>query len=31
MSTTRGGPGLPGITRATGERLATSVHRRAGT
>ena len=31
MSTMRGGPGLSGITRATGERLATSVHRRAGT
>jgi hypothetical protein len=31
MSTTRGGPGLPGITRAGGERFATSVRRRAGT
>ena len=31
MSTMRGGPGLSGITRATGERLATSVRRRAGT
>ena len=31
MSTTRGGPGLPGITRDGGERLATSVRRRAGT
>ncbi len=31
MSTMRGGLGLSGITRATGERLATSVHRRAGT
>ncbi len=31
MSTMRGGPGLPGITRATGERFATSVRRRAGT
>ncbi len=30
MSTTRDGPGLPGITRATGERFATSVRRRAG-
>ena len=27
MSTTRGGPGLPGITHATGERLAASVRR----
>jgi len=31
MSTMRGGPGLSGITRATGERFATSVRRRAGT
>ena len=31
MSTTRGGPGLPGITRDGGERLITSVRRRAGT
>ena len=31
MSTTRGGPGLSGITRDGGERLATSVRRRAGT
>ncbi len=30
MSTTRGGPGLTGITRATGERLAISVRGRAG-
>ena len=31
MSTTRGEPGLSGITHATGERFATSVRRRAGT
>jgi hypothetical protein len=31
MSTTRGGPGLPGITRDGGEQHATSVRRRAGT
>ena len=31
MSTIRGGPGLPGITGDGGERLATSVRRRAGT
>ena len=31
MSTMRGGPGLSGITRDGGERLATSVRRRAGT
>ncbi len=31
MSTARGGPGLSGIIRATGERFATSVRRRAGT
>jgi hypothetical protein len=30
MSTMRGEPGLSGITRATGERFATSVHRRPG-
>ena len=30
MSTMRGGPGLPGITRDGGERLITSVRRRAG-
>ena len=29
MSTTRGGPSLPGITRDGGARFATSVHRRA--
>jgi hypothetical protein len=31
MSTMRGGPGLPGLTRDGGERLATGVRRRAGT
>ena len=31
MSTMRGGPGLPGITRATGERLTSGAGRRAGT
>ncbi len=31
MSTTRGGPDLSGTTRDGGARLATSVHRRAGT
>ena len=31
MSTMRGGPGLSGITRDDGERLATGVRRRAGT
>ena len=31
MSTTRGGPGLSGITRDGGERLIASVRRRAGT
>src|SRR6266704_2300930 len=30
MSTARGGPGLSGIIRATGERFATSVRRRDG-
>jgi hypothetical protein len=29
MSTTRGGPGLSGITRAGGERLSAGVRRRA--
>ena len=31
MSTIRGGPGLSGIAGDDGERLATSVRRRAGT
>ena len=31
MSTTRGGPGLSGITRDGGERLHAGMRRRAGT